>query len=76
MDISERHPLMHIDSTTRLAQLLADGDLDGVHLFCSFNYEVLNPRVIMTLRDSSLQSISFNDAQTIYPKLSRSHENF
>lgn len=74
MDISGEHPLIYIESTRNLETLLVDRDLDGIHLFCGFNYEEISPKIIKVLQESSLQSISFNDSKTIYPALSRSHK--
>ncbi|PML26940.1 hypothetical protein BCT81_03640 [Vibrio sp. 10N.261.52.A1] len=74
MDISGEHPLIYIESTRSLETLLVDRDLDGIHLFCGFNYKELSPKVIKELQGSRLQSISFNDSKTIYPALSKSHK--
>ncbi|PQJ37910.1 hypothetical protein BTO00_22790 [Vibrio campbellii] len=72
METSEFHSLLHIENAKILKDLLENQNLDGIHLFCSFDFDDLPPKLIRALEKSELQSISFNDAHTLYPAFSRS----
>lgn len=68
MDESNYPTLMHIENTNSLERLLSDKNAEGLHLFCSFNQEELSTHIMNKLQHSQFNSISFNNAQTIYPK--------
>ena len=68
MDEVNSPTLMHIENTNSLERLLFDENAEGLHLFCSFNHEELPPHIMNKLQHCQFNSISFNNAQTIYPK--------
>ncbi|WP_206747270.1 hypothetical protein, partial [Vibrio cyclitrophicus] len=67
MNESNYPTLMHVENINSLESLLFDKDAEGLHLFCSFNREELNPEIINKLQHSQFNSISFNNAKAIYP---------
>ena len=68
MDESNYPILMYIENTNSLERLLFDENAEGRHLFCNFNHEELSPHIMNKLQHSQFNSISFNNAKTIYPK--------
>ncbi len=68
MDESNYPTLMHVENKNSLEKLLSDENAEGLHLFCSFHHEELPPHIMNKLQHSQFNSISFNNAQTIYPK--------
>ncbi|PMM38130.1 hypothetical protein BCT58_01070 [Vibrio lentus] len=68
MNESNNPPLMYIENINSLENLLFDKNAEGLHLFCGFNREELKPEIINKLQHSQFNSISFNNAKTIYPE--------
>ena len=60
-------PLMYIFNEHQLEKVLSSKSTSVTHIYCTLKYEGLKPALINKLKNSTLTSISFSDAHTLYP---------
>ena len=63
-------PLMYIFNKHQLEKELSSQPTPVTHIYCALKYEDLTPALVNQIMHSTLTSISFSDAHTLYPNLS------
>lgn len=59
--------LVYIFNEYQLESLLSSHSTSVTHIYCTLKYEDLKPALVNKLKRSTLTSISFSDAHTLYP---------
>jgi len=63
-------PLMYIFNKPQLEKVLSSQSTPVTHIYCALKYKDLTPALINKIMHSTLTSISFSDAYTLYPNVS------
>lgn len=75
MRYSETPPLIYIVTETQLESALSSIATKNLHIYCAFTQKSLNTKLIKDIQYSHFKSISFSDAQTLYPQETLSVKN-
>ncbi len=59
--------LVYVFNEKQLEKMLSSESTSVTHIYSTLKYEDLNPLLIKKLMCSTLTSISFSDAYTLYP---------